>query len=263
MHAYLCWTVYMWSLNGTIRSSLSTPRIPWGLAALCSFNLLLLSSLSFVRKRMYTLFITIHVTCVIVVLVAVRHFSIFPLSSTLISSQTHKHSPICVPYVLTAVGLYAFDHLARIVRTRHTTGWLTAEHALNGGTTLMRVPSLQAGWRAGQHVRVRVVRGGWFAWLATWFLGRARPFTIAVGPNSGGMMLEIKAAYSWTRNLLRMAGDAEDVSLEEMSTSVERGRGYARGVRVMIEGPYGKYWILVVGGGADTATLKAVQDILF
>jgi len=77
------------------------------------------------------------------------------------------------------------------------------------------------------------------------------------------MMLEIKAAYSWTRNLLRMAGDAEDVSLEEMSTSVERGRGYARGVRVMIEGPYGKYWILVVGGGADTATLKAVQDILF
>jgi predicted ferric reductase len=194
-----------------------------------------------VRKRMYTLFIPIHATCVIVILIAVRHFSIFLFSSTLISSQSYLHRSACVPYVLAAVGLYAFDHLVRIVRTRHTTGWLTAEHALNGGTTLVHVPSLRAGWRAGQHVRVRVVSGGWFAWLATWFLGRARPFTIATGPHSGGMMLQIKAVRSGTRNLLRMAGDAGDINLKEMSTSVEHGRGSARGVRVIVEGPYGKY----------------------
>jgi len=151
-----------------------------------------------------------------------------------------------MPYVLTAVGLYAFDHLARVARTRHTKGWLTAEYALNRGTTLVHVPSLRAGWRAGQHVRVRVVSGGWLAWLATWFLCRARPFTIAAGSDSGGVMLQIKALGSWTRNLLRVAGDVDDARPvkrpEEISTGdVERGRGSAREARVIIEGPYGNY----------------------
>jgi ferric-chelate reductase len=169
----------------------------------------------------------------------------FFFSLALISSQTYYHRSACVPYVLTAVGLYAFDHLARVVRTRHTTGWLTAEHALNRGTTLVHVPSLRAGWRAGQHVRVRVVSGGWLAWLATWFLCRARPFTIAAGSDSGGVMLQIKALGSWTRSLLRVAGDADNAPParrpEQISTNVERGRGSAREVRVIIEGPYGNY----------------------
>jgi ferric-chelate reductase len=150
-----------------------------------------------------------------------------------------------VPYVLTAVGLYAFDHLVRVVRTRYTTGWLTAEHALNRGTTLVHVPSLRAGWRAGQHVRVRVVSGGRFAWLATWFLCPARPFTIAAGSDSGGVMLQIKALGSWTRNLLRVAGDVDDGRParrpEHISTDAEHGRRSAREVRVSIEGPYGKF----------------------
>lgn len=150
-----------------------------------------------------------------------------------------------MPYVLTAVGLYAFDHLVRVVRTRYTTGWLTAEHALNRGTTLVHVPSLRAGWRGGQHVRVRVVSGGWLAWLATWFLCRARPFTIAAGSDSGGVMLQIKAIGSWTRNLLRVASDADNARParypEQISTDVERRRGSAREVRVVIEGPYGNY----------------------
>lgn len=151
-----------------------------------------------------------------------------------------------MPFVQGAVALYAFDHFARVVRTRHTTGWLTAEHALNRGTTLVHVPSLRAGWRAGQHVRVRVVSGGWLARLVTWFLYRARPFTIAAGPDSGGMMLQIRALGSWSRYLLRVAEDADDVRLKDMSTSAERGRGSAREVRVIIEGPYGNYLLLLV-----------------
>ena len=54
----------------------------------------------------------------------------------------YKHAPAALPYVLTAVGLYLFDHLARIARTRYATGWLIAEHALNSGTMLVHVPSL-------------------------------------------------------------------------------------------------------------------------
>lgn len=143
------------------------------------------------------------------------------------------------------MGLYVFDHLARVIRTRHTMGWLTAEHALNGGTTFVHVPSLREGWRAGQHVRVRVVSGGWWAWLVTWFLFRARPFTIAAGSDSGGLMLQVKAVGSWTRNLLRVADDGDNARgvrrPEQISTDSERGRRFARQARVIIEGPYGNY----------------------
>jgi ferric-chelate reductase len=239
--AYFCWTVYRFSLTGTTRSKLSIPQNSWGLVALFAVNLLFFSSFSFVRKRAYSLFITVHVACVMTILYAVRHFFFFS-SLTLISSQTYHHRSACVPFVRAAVVLYSIDHVVRIVRTRHTTGWLTAEPAVNRGTTLVHVPSLRGGWRAGQHVRFRVASGGWLAWMVTWFFCRSRPFTIAAGPDSGGMMLQVKALGSWSRKLLRMAEDTDNVvRLKEMSTSAERGRGSAREVRVIIEGPYGNY----------------------
>ena len=240
-YAYPCWIVYMWSLNGTMRKQLSVPKTTWGVVALGAIDLLFVCSLSFIRNRMYTLFFTVHVTGVTLFLLAVRHFSVFHFSSVLTNSQTYKHAHSSLPYVLAAVGLYVFDHLARIARTRYTTGWLAAERALNGGTTLVHVPYLRAGWRAGQHVRVRVVSNAWFGWWATWLICRARPFTIAAGSDSGGMMLPIKALGSWTRNLLRMAGDADDARPEPKPTDVEYGRGPAREVRVIIEGPYSEY----------------------
>lgn len=55
------------------------------------------------------------------------------------------------------------------------------------------------------------------------------------------MMLPIKAMGSWTRNLLRLAGEADDARPEPVYTDPERGRGPAREVRVIIEGPYSKY----------------------
>ena len=145
------------------------------------------------------------------------------------------HTPSVFPYILAAVALYAFDHTVRIARTRYTTAWLTAETALNGGTTLVSVPSLDAGWRAGQHVRIRVIGDSWYSWLTTWFVGRARPFTIASASNSGGMLLVIKARGAWTRKLLRMAA-ADDAT--EKSTQAELGHNPTREVRIIVEGPY-------------------------
>lgn len=145
-----------------------------------------------------------------------------------------------MPYILAATGLIVFDRLTRLFRTRYTKAWLTAEHALNGGTTLVYVPSLGAGWRAGQHVRFRVVSSAWFGWLTTWLFGRARPFTVAAGSDSGGIILSIKAQGSWSRNLLRTS-DAGDARPKERYIDPERGRGPSREVRVIVEGPYGKY----------------------
>lgn len=73
-----CWIVYVWSFTGAIQSQLfGIPKNLWGLVALCAIDLLFVSSLSFVRNRMYTLFFGTHVICVTVFLYAVRHFSVF------------------------------------------------------------------------------------------------------------------------------------------------------------------------------------------
>ena len=84
-----------------------------------------------------------------VFLLAVRQSFFFCFSSTLINFQTLKHAPTALPYVLTVVGLYRFDHLARIARTRY-----------NGGTMLVHVPSSRlACWptRPGSHCQQCVV----------------------------------------------------------------------------------------------------------
>ncbi|KAI9440920.1 hypothetical protein H4582DRAFT_2074709 [Lactarius indigo] len=244
--------LYKSSFNGTLQARLRTPLYIWGLVALCAFDVLFVFSLSFRSKKMYSFFSVTHLTCVIVSLLA-----------------TYMHQPSMLPYILAAVALYAFDHIARLARTSSTTGWLTAENALNGGTTLVDVPSLSGGWRAGQHVRIRVIGDTWFSWLATWFLGRARPFTIATGPNSGGMRLIIKARGQWTRKLLRMAA-AEDAA--EKPTDTELGRKPARGVRIIVEGPYSgpgytlysaySGVVLVAGGSGISYIMGVLDDIL-
>ncbi|KAH9075008.1 hypothetical protein EDB83DRAFT_1887989 [Lactarius deliciosus] len=244
--------LYKSSLNGSLQARLRTPMYIWGLVALCALDLLFVCSLSFRCNKMYSFFFVTHVTCVIVSLLAI-----------------YMHQPIMLPYILTAVALYAFDHIARIARTRYTTAWLTAENALNGGTTLVDVPSLGGGWLAGQHVRIRVIGDTWFGWLATSLVGRARPFTIATGPNSGGMQLVIKARGPWTRKLLRMAATSD---VAEKPTDTELGRKPAREVRVIVEGPYSgpgytlytaySGVVLVAGGSGISYVMGVLDDIL-
>ena len=95
------------------------------------------------------------------------------------------------------------------------------------GTTLVRIPTLNAGWRAGQFVRLRVLsRGmGWYAW------SEAHPYTIASaceGPGGGEMVFMIKKCGLWTRKLYDIASaPADDDEKSE------------RTVRVLVEGPYG------------------------
>lgn len=83
------------------------------------------------------------------------------------------HSNPSVPYVLIAVGAYALDRVLRFVKTRYAYAHLTALNEL--GMTKIEVPVVNAGWRAGQHVRIRVLsRGmGWFGWA------ECHPFSIA------------------------------------------------------------------------------------
>ena len=140
---------------------------------------------------------------------------------------------------------------------------------------------INAGWRAGQHVRLRVLS------TAMGLLGmtEVHPFTIAsVSRTDEGLVLLCKKSGRWTTKMYEMS-----------STSVygEQGQEIGRSVKVMVEGPYGKHprrtpqrpifhdqaklstggvgntvipsysgAMFVVGGSGVTFALSAVQDLV-
>jgi predicted ferric reductase len=128
-----------------------------------------------------------------------------------------------LPYVLVCCGLYGFDYLRRIIKTRISRAFIRPLPELN--STRIEVPRINAGWHAGQHVRIRVMSAGmgWWGWT------EVHPFTIAsVARGQEGLVLLCKKSGSWTSKLYQMA---------KVGGYVEGGIG--REVSVMIEGPYG------------------------
>lgn len=83
------------------------------------------------------------------------------------------HETFAIPYVAIVAGFYGLDRVLRLVQTRIVTAQLRPIPEL--GMTRIEVPSVNAGWRAGQHVRVRVLSSGMgvFGWM------ESHPFTIA------------------------------------------------------------------------------------
>jgi predicted ferric reductase len=133
--------------------------------------------------------------------------------------------------VLAAAFIYALDHVLRILKTRLRTARLRPLPELH--VTRIEMPYLNAGWRAGQHVRIRVLsaRMGWLGWA------EAHPFTIASaseGPE--GMVLMCKETGKWTQRLYQLATVTGYVGEE----------GYGRKTRVLVEGPYGKFFVRCV-----------------
>lgn len=129
-----------------------------------------------------------------------------------------------IPWVLAAAGIYLGDLALRCLKTRLCTARLTPLPELCA--TTVEVPALAGGWRAGQHVRLRVLsqRMGWFGWAET------HPFTIASASDAvaqRGLVVLCKNTGHWTRRLETLAQ--------------ERMNGSAMTVTVMVEGPYGEY----------------------
>ena len=95
-------------------------------------------------------------------------------------------------------------------------------------TTRIEIPKVNAGWRAGQHIRIRVLSSGMgvFGWTEN------HPFTIAsLSKTEEGLVLMAKKTGNWTTKLYKMA---------ITSGYGEAGKGTGGNVNVMIEGPYGK-----------------------
>ncbi|KAF7419392.1 hypothetical protein PC9H_001981 [Pleurotus ostreatus] len=236
---------YKWSAEGTFTQSIKLPMVVWGFVGLVCVDILYVFSTPFWRQRAYNVFLS-------------SHFIGFGL----LLPACWFHKPVMVPYVLATLAIYALDRLLRILKTRIKTATIRPIPEL--GLTRVEIPHLNAGWRAGQHVQLRVLSAGmgWTGWM------EAHPFTIAscgtnigVGGAQEGLVLMCKKAGDWTNDLFELAkvgGYSE--------------RGVQRDVKVMVEGPYGgpghAIWasysaaVFIVGGSGITFALSAIQELI-
>ncbi|OJA16573.1 hypothetical protein AZE42_03834 [Rhizopogon vesiculosus] len=252
--------IYEWTLDGTISDRIRhDPMVQWAFVTLISVDFLYIFSLPFFRRRAYNVFYCSHVVFFILFLPAVRpyicHISNLEID---IHIQVYGHQRSVFPYVIAAAGIFGLDLLIRLIKTRVYNARIRPIPDLM--LTRIEIPQLNAGWRAGQHVRIRVLSSGlgWFGWA------ESHPFTIATAAKTPeGMILLCKKAGGWTGRLYEMAKVAGYGSDEG---------AFGRMVQVMIEGPYGgpghcvfasySAAIFFVGGSGITFALSAVQDIL-
>lgn len=229
-----------WSVGGVLVEHIQSAEI-YGLIALVGLDFLTLFSLSFFRQNYYRVFLFWHIV----------GFVMFPVGLAL-------HMPVTKPFVAVGTGLYILDHIIRLFKTRISKATLDPIHEL--GLTRVEIPQINAGWRAGQHVRLRVLSSG--MGILGW--SEVHPFTIAsVSGDGQGLVLLCKKAGNWTNKLFRLAqsnwGNAEKV-----------GQGVQ--VWVMLEGPYGGLGntmldgfsgaLFVVGGSGITFALSAIQELV-
>lgn len=83
------------------------------------------------------------------------------------------HTSAAAPYVWMAVGIYLVDRIIRALKTRYTTARLTAIPDM--GMTRVEIPTINAGWRSGQHVRLQVLSKG----MGRLGWAEVHPFTVA------------------------------------------------------------------------------------
>ncbi|KZT06668.1 uncharacterized protein LAESUDRAFT_653145 [Laetiporus sulphureus 93-53] len=231
--------------TGGIAANMTTSHI-WGCVALGSMDVICLFSLPIVRQMYYQLFFVTHVVAAVVLLFA-----------------TVYHEAFSLPYVIIAASLYGADRVVRMIQTRIVTAHLRPIPEL--GMTRIEIPWANAGWRAGQHVRIRVMSLGMgpLGWM------ESHPFTIASvsqvrcpSGNQDGLVLMCKKAGDWTTRLFETA---------QRSEYGEMG-GAGRSVKVMLNGPYGgpghalmnsfSGALLVTGGSGVTYALSTVQDMM-
>ncbi|KIM54758.1 hypothetical protein SCLCIDRAFT_136113 [Scleroderma citrinum Foug A] len=233
--------IFRWSVANTWHEKISLDFVRWGLVTFTTLSLQGLLSIRSIRRVAYRFFYVTHVMGSVIFLVALS-----------------KHAPASRPYVLTAVVLYGVDRLTRLLKTRVTTANIRVVPELE--LTCIEIPTINQGWRAGQHVRLRVLSTGMGLWGAL----DAHPFTISSIPGSKqGLVIVCKKVGPWTSKLF---------SIANQSSYGERGLMTNKTVRVMVEGPYGgtgysviskhSAVMLIVGGSGVTFALSAILDIM-
>ncbi|TFY69686.1 hypothetical protein EVJ58_g278 [Rhodofomes roseus] len=231
--------VYKWTMAGSFVRHISEPRFVWGVVAIVCIDILFFFSLAIWRSRAYSIFYLSHIASFIGFLVTVC-----------------LHMRAAIPWVIASAGIYVADIVLRCIKTRVCTARIQCFPELCA--TWVEIPSLTSGWRAGQHVRLRVLSRsmGWVGWTET------HPFTIASasrGVAQQGLVLLCKNTGRWTRRLQALSRR-------------EQLDGSNVTITVMVEGPYGgpgdtmlssfSGALLVVGGSGISYGLAAAEELI-
>ncbi|KAJ7768301.1 hypothetical protein B0H16DRAFT_1716319 [Mycena metata] len=231
--------IFQWSQQGIFKARLQTFGNTHGFLALVAVNFIFIFSTSFFRSKYYRIFVSTHILGFAVVFPAIWFHR----------ASTH-------PYIYVALGFYGLDHLLRIAKSRMHNAIIRPLPDM--GVTRIEVPQINAGWRAGQHVRLRVLSGA--LGLTGWT--ESHPFTIAsVSGSPEGLVLMVKKSGDWTTKLFDFA---------KSGGYMESGVG--RNVNIVLEGPYGgpghamfnsySAAVFVVGGSGISFAMSAIQDLI-
>ena len=232
--------VYQWTAEGILMQKFQTTRVAFGVLSLVALDVLCLFSTSFWRRRFYNIFLFSHTTGII----------FLPIGLVF-------HMPPTLPWILSAAVIYGLDYLIRLCKTRIANATLRPIPELE--MTRIEVPHLNAGWRPGQHVRLRVLSTG----LGILGWAEVHPFTIA-SVSGDGLTLMVKKAGDWTNKLYDMATKSDTLYSGDAGKEMQ--------AKVWIEGPYGGVGntmmdsysgaVFVVGGSGITFALPAITDLV-
>ncbi|KAF7369057.1 Iron reductase [Mycena venus] len=228
-----------WAQEGDFKANIKIPSKMHGLLALVAVNFIFIFSTAFFRSRFYRIFVSTHI-----------------LGFAILIPALWFHKPQLHAYIYVALAFYGLDHLLRLVKTRMYNAIVRPLPDM--GVTRIEVPQLNAGWRAGQHVRLRVLSSA--LGLTGWT--ESHPFTIAsVAGSPEGLTLMVKKSGDWTNKLFDFA---------KAGGYTEAGVG--RNVNIVLEGPYGgpghamfhsySAAVFVVGGSGISFALAAIQDLI-
>ncbi|GAA6060074.1 hypothetical protein JCM10212_003035 [Sporobolomyces blumeae] len=209
--------------------------------------------LKWLRRRSYEIFLALHV-----------------IGAALILAGSWYHRPIIVPWVYTAVAIWAFERVSRLVWHVSTVvhshvvvrrPLVQARASVVAGAIKLAVPFPGGRWEAGQHAYITV--WGTHLLRSPWFIGQPHPFSISNVPDSAlgvaqEMRFVLRVHKGMTRTLARHV-EAKCQALGKNEVPITIG----------LEGPHG--WsaeasdfdsiLLLAGGSGITHPLSVVADV--
>ena len=194
------------------------------------------------------------------------------VAASLVNAHTDSpaslHVPYSRPWLLTAFMFFIISKLTQALRTSRRT--VTA-YALPGGMTKLEIDGCN-GWRAGQHIRLRVLRGrrGW----------QSHPYTIAgtaSDSDEGTILVYAKGVGAWSRALRDPHPDSLPKPTSPISFTSKR-HSLTKAISdekismgtALVEGPYGFSYnvladhdsvLLIAGGSGITYALSYLEHI--
>ncbi|PLW15802.1 hypothetical protein PCANC_14974 [Puccinia coronata f. sp. avenae] len=231
----------------------------YGLIALISLSIISMSSVKWVRRKLYQTFLVFHIFGYLALLFALWN-----------------HVPQLRLIVAVSTSFVGIDYLLVYLKTSIRSAVFTS---LPGGVTRVEIDRIGEGWVAGQHVYLRVFKGR--------HSFEKHPFTIANAPASvfpfgrNTLLLMAKASGDFTTSLHRVGyaeaalvgGDVENrkASVDEKHFQALCQAASDCRLAVAVEGPYGTSYmdmcdhetaVLVAGGSGFTYSMATLEHIV-